>query len=400
VPHSNEMGKISFNYLPASPLVNGWRLALKDKPLLKISVPPDRSDGLTIQADDAIDCDVEKYQRVCNRVEFAAKLCEQSYAYARVRLVSRDRQSVSREAWITCDIGERPPRKESRDEWVIYRKPNNDGWTKFELLLPDEVSHTFGQAEGLQFSELLGFRLRGSLSISPIKLYSDDSAEKTTDERKGTSSAKSEPWSRADKIGICLLVIAILAIIVALTVPEVRRFFGLEKPAAVRTQLPPTALQPAVGESHDILAAQVAKDIRELRQQNHVTRLADSESEKTFAEISANSYGFVDALEFTLTSSDKLSIDANHYLLNFEIQKLGDGSGLIVGYVGPETFERLREGVSPTSGLTLYSHTWKDAPNLVAIPIRRLKCSRSRTLDVEGESHNLIGVKALDCEVR
>jgi hypothetical protein len=94
---SNEMGEISFSYLPASPLDNGWRLALKDKPAFKHSVPPDRPDGLSIRADDAIDYDVAKYQRICNRVEFTANLSEHSYAYAQSR-TDVERQQIRRES--------------------------------------------------------------------------------------------------------------------------------------------------------------------------------------------------------------------------------------------------------------------------------------------------------------
>lgn len=186
-PPAIDMGRISFDYLPASPLSNGWRLALPERLTFSFSKPLDRLDGVAIKAEDAIDYNVEKHQRVCNRVEFSAKLSEHSYVYARIGLVSADGLSVSRQGWITCDSGNKLPRRESRDEWVISRIPEPGGWTKFDLSLPDEVAQTFGKADAQQFDELLGFRLRGCLSISPIKLYRQelsqrDKAESTFDQ--------------------------------------------------------------------------------------------------------------------------------------------------------------------------------------------------------------------------
>jgi hypothetical protein len=397
---SKNMGRISFDYLPASPLDNGWRLALKDKPLRQASASADRPGGITIKIDDAIDINVEKYQRLCNRVLFAAKLSDRSYAYAKVRLVSTDGQMTVKDAWIACDTGDKPPRKVSPNEWVVYRKPGGDGWASFDLSLPNEVSQTLGQTGDLRFSELLGFRLRGTMSISPIDLYRDDPPDMSTDQIVGTRSSRRVPWSRSDKIGAWSVAVTLLAIIVGLAIPEVRRFLGLERPVTVQNPPLSAVPAPATAEPAKLLVAQVAKDIRELRQQNHVFRLADSESDKDFAEIPVNSYGFVGSPELVYrSSSDKYSVDANADALDFEIQKLADGSGLLLGYVGPETFELLREGMRAKSNFTLYSGAWKDAPNLVAIPISGLKYSRSRILRVEGGQRKPIRVAALDCAV-
>ena len=208
-----KIGRISFDYLPASPLVNGWRLALAEKPFVQASIPADRRDGLAFKADDAIDCDVQNHQRVCNRVKFSAKLSHQSYVYVKVGFVAKD-HAILRSGWITCDIGSKPPRKESKDEWVIHRVPNEDGWTSFDLSLPREVSETFGRAEGLEFGELQGFRLRGKLTISPIELYRDESISDVPNLGYPTGSAEREPWTRGDKIGMWALAVAAVGIIV------------------------------------------------------------------------------------------------------------------------------------------------------------------------------------------
>jgi len=169
MPTSIEMGAISYRYLPESPLRHGWKLA-KAGTRFEASAPPDRPDGLAIKAEDAIDYNVEKYQQVCNHVQFTAKIAEHSYVYVKVRFASKNRNSP-RWGWIACDTGVGEPRQESPDEWVISRIPKKNGWARFDLFLPEEVNRTYGQVEVLKFNELLGFRLRGELSISPVKLY-------------------------------------------------------------------------------------------------------------------------------------------------------------------------------------------------------------------------------------
>jgi hypothetical protein len=397
---SKEMGSISFSYLPASPLSNGWRLALGDKPLRQASASTERLGGLTIQMDDAIDIDVAKFQRLCNRVLFAAKLSDKSYAYAKIRLASTASQTIYRDVWIACDIGDRLPRQESTEEWVIYRKPDGDGWANFDLSLPDEVGRTFGQTDEFRFSELLGFRLRGSMSISPIDLYRADPPDSSGDQRDSTEDTRRRPPSRSHEI-TWLVGIMVLAVGVGFFIRESRGPSDQEHPVKVQSpsQSPPP--QSPTAEPNKLLVAQTAKDFRELRQQNHVSRLADSESGKAFAEIPANSFGYVSSPELVyMSSTGGLSIGADGFVLDFEIQKLGDGGGLLVGFVGAETFQRLREGVPTRTDMTLYSAAWKDAPNLVAVPVNGLKYSRSRVLHVEGVQHKPVKVVALDCAVQ
>jgi len=402
MPQAVEMGKISFNYLPASPLNNGWRPALREKTALTASVPSDRADGLSIRAEDAIDIDVEKHQRVCNHVQFFAKLTHDSYVYAKIEVVSRDTHTVSRRVWIACDSGNKPPRKVSRDEWAIHRMPQQDGWTRFDLHLPEEVADTYGQAEGLQFSELLGFRLRGSLSVSPITLLRIESVEassgQSTNDTNTPTTASGEPWNRGHRIAVWSLLFLIFGIILSLFVPEVRRFLHLEKPASIPSLSPSTS---SLSSNRDLtkLFANTAGSVQELRQQDHVTQLADSESEKTFTEIPTDTYGFAGGPDIHYDSLDSLLIESMNYDQLFEIHKLSDGTGLVVGYVGPETFEHLREGTAPGTALSLYSGSLEEAPNLIAVSIKRLKCGRSRNV-VAGNSIRGAVVEVLDCVVQ
>ncbi|MGB7754125.1 MAG: hypothetical protein WCF88_21415 [Candidatus Acidiferrales bacterium] len=177
---SAEISEISFDHLPASLLDNGWVPADPHAGASGSgSTPPDCSGGLTrvAKSSDAVDFKLEKYQRACNRLRFRAKLADEAHVYAKVQLLPNDGRNVPKTGWIACDIGDKPPQQRPHDEWVIFRRPQKHGWALFDLHLPDEVKRTFGQGEGFEFGELLAIRLRGSLSVSPIKLYLEEAAK-------------------------------------------------------------------------------------------------------------------------------------------------------------------------------------------------------------------------------
>lgn len=118
-----------------------------------------------------MDYRVNPHERVCNFLKFHMKKSSHgSYVYAEVRMASKDGKT-SRTGWLVCDVGDKPPKRISPSESVTYRIPLSNGWTPFDLSLRDEVKKShFGQS-GLEFSELLSIRFRGSLSVSPIELY-------------------------------------------------------------------------------------------------------------------------------------------------------------------------------------------------------------------------------------
>ena len=144
---SNEFGEISFDCLPASLLSNGWKAAdAAISASIECSVPPGVPGGVTRQAksEDAIDYAVQKYQRVCNRLRFAAKLADDAHVYAKIQVASKGGHGVPKFVWIACDSGDKPPQKRPGDEWVIFRVPQKDGWLRiFDLFLPDEVKVHF-----------------------------------------------------------------------------------------------------------------------------------------------------------------------------------------------------------------------------------------------------------------
>jgi hypothetical protein len=57
-------------------------------------------------------------------------------------------------------------------EWKVALRGTNlgNGWKAFEVSLPDQGRRSFGK-DGRLYRRLFRIRIRGSLAISPIKLY-------------------------------------------------------------------------------------------------------------------------------------------------------------------------------------------------------------------------------------
>lgn len=140
-----------------------------------------------------------------------------------------------------------------------------------------------------------------------------------------------------------------------------------------------------------------AASIEELRARNHVTLIPASESEKTLAEIPANSYGFVFAPYLAHSAPDKLQMHTHNDPSYFELHKLTGSQTEFVGYVGSETQERLRQGLGKGEKLTLYSSPWPKAPNLTAISLQSVKCARSWDVPVRRKGGTII-LFALACK--
>jgi len=209
------------------------------------------------------------------------------------------------------------------------------------------------------------------------------------------------PWTRGDKIAGWVLIIGVLALIAAvLVVPEVRRFLRLERqPSAIPT---PTTTTPATA---DKVFGVSAESVEELRKHNNVTRMKDAESGRMLSEIPAGSFGFADDIEIRRSLRDsrieKLALAPRAPDDRFELHKLLEGQIQLVGYVGPETLEHVRSGLSQEEAITFFSDTWTDAANIVAVPLARLSCSRGRTLSLDDPKNpkNRRLVTALDCKV-
>jgi hypothetical protein len=211
------------------------------------------------------------------------------------------------------------------------------------------------------------------------------------------NSLRISNWTRDQKIGIGILAFTALGVIVTLVVPELRKWAGLEKPGPEAHLISPAGeiMPSSTASLHKPLVAETGKSVLDLRQRHNVNLLPQAESGKSFSEIPGHSYSFLGGVE-VLRGRPPNSLTTFRFPRDFEVHKLGDGIAMILGYVGPESLVRLQEGMTQGADITLYSGSWNDAPNIVAIPLGELNCDRIRTIDVTDRN----AVDALDCKVK
>ena len=161
------------------------------------------------------------------------------------------------------------------------------------------------------------------------------------------------------------------------------------------------AVPPSTTVTDGKVTGMTAASVEELRKRNGVVGIEDAKSGKMLAELPAGVGGFTNDYDIVFSDSpDKIKLSPHGYLHNFELQKLPDGTMLVVAFVGQETREHVRSGLSLDDKLTLYSNSWKEAQNVVALPATEIKCERARWLDVERPQGSKRGnIAALDCKV-
>ncbi len=172
-----EIGRITFDYLPDSPINNGWTLNVDGEngsPPIFSAAPNYPTPGcIKIVKNDryALDYSVTQLQSLANMVELYAKFEQAACFYLKVKIASRD-NSKMKNVWLAHNIGQGIPIKTFDSEWKVPIKGDilEDGWVQLKLSIKDEISKTFG-TDGWVFHELIGFRIRGSISISSVTLY-------------------------------------------------------------------------------------------------------------------------------------------------------------------------------------------------------------------------------------
>jgi len=176
------LAKIPFDYLPSeSPTANGWVLVKEDRagvaPIFSsLSVGGPVSTGLSIKSRGwyGVEYHVSHAQSSrCNLLSFWANFATDGRIYVNLQLPSIfvDRKPETR--WIQFGVHLGPARREGTEGIVsIIGSGPVEGWDFFNLSLDDAVKSTFGD-EGLTYGEhgkLLRIRIRGTLSLSEIKL--------------------------------------------------------------------------------------------------------------------------------------------------------------------------------------------------------------------------------------
>lgn len=120
---------------------------------------------------------------------------------------------------------------------------------------------------------------------------------------------------------------------------------------------------------------------RQLRVKNGVAELGASTSKVLFSQAPTGSFGFIvpKLLGLALvTQSPDLAIDrAAPSTDAFEIHKLADGSGMLVGFVAPDLMPQVVPSLRPKNvRLALHSNPSGKATHIVAVPLVKLVADR------------------------
>ena len=114
---------------------------------------------------------------------------------------------------------------------------------------------------------------------------------------------------------------------------------------------------------------------RQMRTRNGVDELKTGTVR--FSEAVTNSYGFIAPKHLGLalvTQSPDLVLERTPPSSNaYEIHKLADGSGLLVGFLGNEIMQEVKPSERPKNiRISLYSNPGEKAPFIVAVPFTKL----------------------------
>ncbi|MGB8681462.1 MAG: hypothetical protein WCD12_01135 [Candidatus Binatus sp.] len=185
VPHAaTPTGKphevIPFDYLPKSPIDNGWKQGYPSNPVppdatWKVAIGAPTAGSLFLDLSDtgcAIDFEVSPNASLSTRLVCDANFRDKTaMLWVRVRLVTLNGRDKDW-GFIKFDLNEGQPVPDKRyKEWVLPIKPESlgNGWRHLDISLRDAVEKTWGN-DGWLLGGLLAIRLRGHLSISPIEL--------------------------------------------------------------------------------------------------------------------------------------------------------------------------------------------------------------------------------------
>lgn len=125
-----------------------------------------------------------------------------------------------------------------------------------------------------------------------------------------------------------------------------------------------------------IEAAGTESELRgQMRTKNGVAELASGAVR--FSLAPTGSYGFIAPKQLGLalvTQSPDLMLErVSSSSGSYEIHKLGDGSGLLVGFVGHEVVPQIKPSERPKSvRLFLYSNSFSKATTIAAVPLTKL----------------------------
>lgn len=175
-----KISQLSFDYLPDYPTNHGWRMGF-DGAAPMVSEPPSYQaatdspipGGISITNTKCyyLDYHATQQESLANLIEHYIRPRTDGMFYLRVQVSSRD-GSQSKTVWLCHIIGVGQPHMITKSEWIfdVEGEILENGWCMVKIPVENEVAASFGK-EGYVFQKLLGIRLRGSLSLSPITFY-------------------------------------------------------------------------------------------------------------------------------------------------------------------------------------------------------------------------------------
>lgn len=186
-PAVKHVHTVRFEYLPASPLQNGWIQAYEEGGTAEFGSDPDLIGSLRMRVTKgvvAIHHDLPPHARRANRIEFRARYSTTTMIFTMLTVGTRD-GSAQRKVFVKYYYGElmasptwpNPNPGRNAEAWLPEQTLHwpadvfDDGCLGFRLPL-DEVVKVLLGSQGWVFKSIEGIRLRGDLSISPIDLQS------------------------------------------------------------------------------------------------------------------------------------------------------------------------------------------------------------------------------------
>jgi hypothetical protein len=198
------------------------------------------------------------------------------------------------------------------------------------------------------------------------------------------------------EIALWGVIVATISILVAVCVPEVRRFLRLEKSKPVlpsgSTSLSlhgPLSVAPIIPPKVQAVTANRRSAAEDFRAQHQVMPLRPSENEISLDEMPNNSYAFVYAHRLVAITPRSITVYRDCEIHKVEIHKLADGSMTRIVYCGDETLTRIRGKMTKGEKLTLFSAPWSEAKNPTCMSVKIIKILRTR---------NIQSSLAIDCE--
>ncbi|MDH5668824.1 MAG: hypothetical protein OEY86_12500 [Nitrospira sp.] len=176
-------------------------------------------------------------------------------------------------------------------------------------------------------------------------------------------------WPRMRHMtGVLLLTVFLLATVLMIRPPEITaKQGGTTEVLPVQKAAPAAVVIETVGQEQDLRKI--------LRTKNKVEKLASSRMR--FSEAPIGSYGFIapSFLGMALaTQSPDLILEQTPPSANaYEIHKVDDGNGLVVGFLGKAEVEQIKpKDRFKTVRVSLHSNPIEAAPLIVAVPLVKL----------------------------